>query len=83
MEYQYRKISHEGNKTIGIRTYRNNEADRAKEDSYPTKFEILQEEEPVPGLLQYNPAKLKNGYYPIAYFSKLYSAAQHTADGGH
>lgn len=81
MEYQYMQISHEGEKTMGIRTYRNQETDQAQEDSYPTKFEILQEEELVTGQLQYNPAKLKDGYYPIAHFYELLIAANYIPDG--
>jgi hypothetical protein len=81
MDYKYIKISHEGEKTIGIRTFSNSAADQAKEDYYPRKFEILQLGEMVAGSAPLNPANLEDGYYPIEDFKSIVFAADIVRDG--
>ena len=75
------KISHEGDKTIGIRTYSNNEADQANEDYYSVKYIILQQGEMIAGKGELIPAKLEDGYYPKEYFKPIVFMADVVRDG--
>lgn len=61
------KIFHEDGKTIGIKTYNDNEVEQANEYSFLNRLEIFQEEV-IEGSIQFTPAKLKDGYYPIEHF---------------
>ncbi|GAB3537251.1 hypothetical protein GCM10027443_29880 [Pontibacter brevis] len=81
MEYKYMKISHEAGKTVGTKTYSDNEADSASGDLYPRALEILQQEEMIGGEAALTPAKLENGYYPIEYFKPIYFAANTVLPG--
>ncbi len=69
------KISHEGEETIGIKTYSDNEADPAYKDYLPTRYIILQQGEMIAGKGELNPAKLEAGFYPKEYFKPIFFAA--------
>lgn len=71
MEYKNIKISHKAGKTIGIRTYSNDETSQTDEDRFPKQFEIFQQGETVGRETPLTPAKLEEGYYPIKEFKKL------------
>jgi hypothetical protein len=81
MQYKYMKIFHDGNTTLGIKTYGNGEADGVEEDIYPYEYEILEQGEMINGSAILSPAQLEAGYYPIERFEQITFMADIIPDG--